>query len=77
VAVALLFLMGLWLMAILLLFLLSRGHPGPMDDLSPASPARRWVGVGLLGVFLLSLPWSNFLFLLRLVAELVGWPARL
>ncbi|MDR7407671.1 MAG: site-2 protease family protein [Armatimonadota bacterium] len=71
-AVGLLFLMGLWLMAILLLFLLSRGHPGPMDDLTPPSPSRRWAGVGLLAVFLASLPWTNFLLVLRLLGELVG-----
>jgi len=72
VAVGLLFLMGLWLMALLLLFLLSRGHPGPMDDLTPASPSRGWAGVGLLVVFLVALPWTNLLLLLRLVGELVG-----
>ncbi len=71
-AVGLLFLMGLWLMAVLLLFLLSRGHPGPMDDVNPPSAARRWAGVGLLAVFLLSLPWSNLFLLARLVADLVG-----
>lgn len=71
-AVILLFLMGLWLMAVLLLFLLSRGHPGPMDDVSPPSTPRRWAGAGLLGVFLLSLPWENFLLLIRVLAELFG-----
>ncbi|GBD30406.1 hypothetical protein HRbin32_01509 [bacterium HR32] len=71
VAVLLLFLMGLWLMAVLLLALLSRGHPGPMDDVSPPSPSRVWTGVLLLGVFVLSLPWSNFLLLFRLLSEFV------
>ncbi len=71
-AVVLLFLMGLWLMAVLLLFLLSRGHPGPMDDVTPPSTVRRWAGVALAGVFLLSLPWSNFLLLVRVLTELFG-----
>jgi len=72
VAVGLLFLMGLWLMAVLLLFLLSRGHPGPMDDVSPPSPVRQGAGLALLGVFVLSLPWSNFLLLVRVLTELFG-----
>ncbi|MCS7236316.1 MAG: site-2 protease family protein [Armatimonadota bacterium] len=71
-AVGLLFLMGLWLMAVLLLFLLSRGHPGPMDDLTPPSAGRLWAGLGLLAVFLASLPWTTFLLLFRLLGELVG-----
>ncbi len=71
VAVVLLFLMGLWLMAVLLLVLLSRGHPGPMDDLTPPSPLRVWAGVLLLAVFVVSLPWSNFLLLFRLLSELL------
>ncbi len=46
--------LGYWLMAIVILFLLRRGHPGPLDDVAPASPARIAVGLALVLVFVLS-----------------------
>jgi membrane-associated protease RseP (regulator of RpoE activity) len=42
------------LMAVLILLLLRRGHPGPLDDCSPVSPVRRVVAGILVGVFVLS-----------------------
>lgn len=47
-------LLGYWLMALVILALMRRGHPGPLDDVSPASPGRVVVGVILLAVFILS-----------------------
>lgn len=46
--------LGYWPMAILILVLNRRGHPGPLDDVSPASPSRIVLGVVLLAVFILS-----------------------
>lgn len=46
--------LGYWLMAVLILMLLRRGHPGPLDDVSPVSPSRVLVGVALLAIFALS-----------------------
>jgi membrane-associated protease RseP (regulator of RpoE activity) len=46
--------MGAWLMALLMLFLLRRGHAGPLDDLTPLSPSRYLVGLSLIIVFVLS-----------------------
>lgn len=47
-------LLGYWLMAIIILLLLRRGHPGPLDDVSPVSPFRIAVGLALLVVFVIS-----------------------
>jgi membrane-associated protease RseP (regulator of RpoE activity) len=47
-------LLGYVLMALIILMLMRRGHPGPLDDVSPASPGRMVLGVILLGVFILS-----------------------
>ena len=47
-------LLGYWLMALVILMLMRRGHPGPLDDISPASPGRIVVGLLLLGVFVVS-----------------------
>jgi len=46
--------LGYWLMALIIFLLLRRGHPGPLDDVSPPSPARIAVGVALLAVFIVS-----------------------
>jgi membrane-associated protease RseP (regulator of RpoE activity) len=46
--------LGYWPMAVLILLLIPRGHPGPLDDVSPASPSRRVVGLVLLAIFVLS-----------------------
>jgi membrane-associated protease RseP (regulator of RpoE activity) len=43
--------MGFYPMAILIALMLRRGHPGPLDDLSPLSPSRRIVGLALIAVF--------------------------
>lgn len=47
-------LLGYWAMAILILLFMRRGHPGPLDDISPLSPARITLGVVLLAIFVLS-----------------------
>lgn len=47
-------LMGFVPMALLILLLMRRGHPGPLDDVTPVSPLRWLVGVALLIIFLLS-----------------------
>jgi len=54
IAVAAAALLGYWLMALVILLLVRRGHPGPLDDVSPPSPARLAVGVALLLVFIVS-----------------------
>jgi hypothetical protein len=41
-------------MALVILMLMRRGHPGPLDDVSPASPGRIVLGLILLAVFILS-----------------------
>lgn len=46
--------LGYWLMALLILVLIRRGHPGPLDDVSPASPLRIGIGLVLLAIFILS-----------------------
>lgn len=53
-AVAASALLGYWLMALVILLLLRRGHPGPLDDVSGVSPSRAAVGLALLAVFILS-----------------------
>jgi membrane-associated protease RseP (regulator of RpoE activity) len=45
---------GYVLMAALILLLLRRGHPGPLDDCSALSPGRRFVACVLVGIFVLS-----------------------
>ncbi len=54
IAVVAAVLLGYWLMALVILMLMRRGHPGPLDDISPASPSRIIVGVVLLAVFIVS-----------------------
>ncbi|HEV2359308.1 MAG TPA: site-2 protease family protein [bacterium] len=46
--------LGYWLMSVLILFMLRRGHPGPLDDCSPAGPLHLAVAAALLPVFVLS-----------------------
>lgn len=53
-AVVAAYFLGYWLMAVLILVLMSRGHPGPLDDVSPPSPSRIALGLVLLGIFVLS-----------------------
>lgn len=54
VAVGVAAVLGYWPMAILILLLIRRGHPGPLDDISAASPPHAVLGVVLLLIFLLS-----------------------
>jgi membrane-associated protease RseP (regulator of RpoE activity) len=54
IGVVLAVVMGAYLMAILMAFLIRRGHVGPLDDLSPMSPSRYAVGVFLIVIFVLS-----------------------
>lgn len=53
-AVAAAALLGYWLMALVILMLLRRGHPGPLDDVSAVSPSRIAVALALVAVFILS-----------------------
>lgn len=53
-AVALAVALGYWLMALLIVAMARRGHPGPLDDISPASRSRVVTGVFLLLIFILS-----------------------
>jgi len=46
--------LGFWPMAILILLLLRRGHPGPLDDVSPMSRSRAILGIVLFLIFALS-----------------------
>lgn len=54
VGVAVAALLGYWLMAAIIFVLIRRGHPGPLDDVSPPSPLRVAIGVLLLIIFILS-----------------------
>jgi membrane-associated protease RseP (regulator of RpoE activity) len=45
---------GYWLMSFLILLMLRRGHPGPLDDVSPMTPARIAMALALIPVFALS-----------------------
>lgn len=53
-AVAVAAALGFWPMAILILLLFRRGHPGPLDDISPMSRSRVVLGLVLLAIFILS-----------------------
>ena len=43
-----------WLMGLLILLLLRRGHPGPLDDCSPVSFSRKVIAAALVVIFALS-----------------------
>jgi hypothetical protein len=45
---------GYFAMSILILLLIRRGHPGPLDDVSPVSPWRKAAAASLILVFVLS-----------------------
>jgi membrane-associated protease RseP (regulator of RpoE activity) len=45
---------GYWLMSVLILLMIRRGHPGPLDDCSAVSRAHIAVAVSLIPVFILS-----------------------
>ncbi len=46
--------LGYWFMSILILFMIRRGHPGPLDDCSPVTPVHRAMAAVLIVVFALS-----------------------
>jgi hypothetical protein len=48
------FLFGYWVMSLLILLLIRRGHPGPLDDVSPVTPWHQAMAVALIGIFVLS-----------------------
>lgn len=54
IAVAVGIVFGYWLMSVLVLFMIRRGHPGPLDDCSAVSPAHIAAAVSLIPVFVLS-----------------------
>jgi membrane-associated protease RseP (regulator of RpoE activity) len=54
IAVAVGIIFGYWLMSVLILLMIRRGHPGPLDDCSPISPAHVAVAAALIPVFILS-----------------------
>ena len=41
-------------MAVLIYLFIPRGHPGPLDDLTPLSPSRVVVALALVALFVLS-----------------------
>jgi hypothetical protein len=45
---------GYWLMSFLILLMIRRGHPGPLDDVSALTPARIAMALVLIPVFALS-----------------------
>jgi Zn-dependent protease len=54
IAVAVGIIFGYWLMSLLVLFMIRRGHPGPLDDCSSVSPVHIAMAVSLIPVFVLS-----------------------
>ena len=54
IAVAVGIVFGYWLMSVLVLFMIRRGHPGPLDDCSAVSPTHIAAAVSLIPVFVLS-----------------------
>lgn len=53
-AAAVAFLFKYWLMGVLILLLLRRGHPGPLDDVSPVTLSRKIIAAALVVIFALS-----------------------
>ena len=47
-------LFGYWVMSLLILVLIRRGHPGPLDDVSPVTPAHQLIAAALVVIFVLS-----------------------
>jgi Zn-dependent protease len=52
-SIGFLFLEGFYPMAILVLFLATYRHPGPLDDVSSLSTGRKFVAIALIGIFVL------------------------
>ncbi|MDR7611345.1 MAG: site-2 protease family protein [Armatimonadota bacterium] len=53
-AVGVAVLLGYWVMAVLIFLMIPRGHPGPLDDVSPVRPSRWVMGLALLAIFAVS-----------------------
>jgi len=54
IAVAVGLVLGYYLMSVLILLIIRRGHPGPLDDASVLSPVHIAVAVSLIPIFVLS-----------------------
>ena len=54
IAILALLLIGAWLMAILVFFLVRYPHPGSLDDVSPLSMSRKLVAIALIAIFVLT-----------------------
>lgn len=54
VAVGVGILFGYWVMSLLILLMIRRGHPGPLDDCSPVTPAHKAMAAVLIPIFVLS-----------------------
>lgn len=46
--------LGYWFMSLLIFLMIRRGHPGPLDDCSPVTPAHKALAAVLIVVFVLS-----------------------
>lgn len=57
-----LFILRVYVMAILVLFLTMYRHPGPLDDVSSLSTRRKLMAIGLVAIFILCTPPSLHLF---------------
>jgi Zn-dependent protease len=55
IAILALVIIGAWLMAILVLFLIRYPHPGSLDDVSPLSMSRKLVAIALIAIFVLTI----------------------
>jgi membrane-associated protease RseP (regulator of RpoE activity) len=56
IAVGFLFLVGLWVWALIAFFFALYRHPGPLDDVSPTTTARKLAAIALLIVFIICIP---------------------
>jgi len=54
VAVGVGILFGYWVMSLLILLMIRRGHPGPLDDCSPVTSAHKVMAAALVVIFALS-----------------------
>jgi hypothetical protein len=54
IAVGVGILLGYWIMSLLILVMIRRGHPGPLDDISPATPFHQVAALALAAIFVLS-----------------------
>jgi membrane-associated protease RseP (regulator of RpoE activity) len=57
-----LFILRVYVMAILVLFMVMYRHPGPLDDVSKLSTRRKLMAIGLIAIFILCTPPSLHLF---------------